>query len=164
MGLVVELFAVKTTGPLMSLAPIIVVGILFGLAMDYQVFLVSRIHESHVHGLAPRQAILQGYQQAAPVVVAAATIMFAVFAGFVPEGEAVLKPIAFTLAAGIAFDAFVVRMIIMPAALALLGRHAWWLPSWLRWLPVLDVEGSALLRASAGPAEPAAEPQSALAG
>ncbi|BAL90778.1 putative integral membrane protein [Actinoplanes missouriensis 431] len=135
-----------STGPILSLAPIIIVGILFGLAMDYQVFLVSRMHEAHAHGASPRDAIVTGFRQAAPVVVAAATIMFAVFAAFVPEGNDTIKPIAFALAVGIAFDAFIVRMIAVPAALALLGRSAWWLPSWLRWLPELDVEGAALER------------------
>ncbi|BBH68125.1 membrane protein [Actinoplanes sp. OR16] len=141
-----------STGPILSLAPIIIVGILFGLAMDYQVFLVSRMHEAHAHGASPRNAIVTGFRQAAPVVVAAATIMFAVFAAFVPEGNDTIKPIAFALAVGIAFDAFIVRMIAVPAALALLGRSAWWLPSWLRWLPELDVEGAALER------QPAKEP------
>ncbi|GAA1634787.1 MMPL family transporter [Actinoplanes couchii] len=135
-----------STGPILSLAPIIIVGILFGLAMDYQVFLVSRMHEAHAHGASPRDAIVTGFRQAAPVVVAAATIMFAVFAAFVPEGNDTIKPIAFALAVGIAFDAFIVRMIAVPAALALMGRAAWWLPSWLRRLPELDVEGAALER------------------
>ena len=85
-------------------------------------------------------------------MVAAAAIMFAVFAGFVPEGDATIKPIAFALAVGILADAVVVRMVAVPAALSLLGAAAWWLPRWLRWLPTLDVEGSALAR----PAAPAA--------
>ena len=80
------------------------------------------------------------------MVVAAALIMFSVFAGFVPAGEATVKSIAFALAIGILFDAFVVRMVLVPAALALLGERAWWLPKWLRWLPALDVEGTALDR------------------
>ncbi|WP_051385350.1 MMPL family transporter [Actinokineospora inagensis] len=136
----------KATGPLMSLSPIIIVGILFGLAMDYQVFLVSRMHEAHAHGAEPEEAITTGFGQAATVVVAAATIMFAVFAGFVPEGDDTIKPIGFALATGIVFDAIVVRMIAVPAALALLGKSAWALPKWLRWLPELDVEGAALER------------------
>ncbi|MDR7275087.1 MMPL family transporter [Catenuloplanes atrovinosus] len=142
-----ELVNTEIEAPLLSLAPIIVIGILFGLAMDYQVFLVSRMHEAHAHGASPRDAVITGFKQAAPVVVAAATIMFAVFAGFVPEGNDTIKPIAFALAVGILFDAIIVRMIAVPAALGLLGRAAWWLPSWLRWLPVLDVEGAALERA-----------------
>jgi RND superfamily putative drug exporter len=145
-----------TTGPLISLTPILVIGILFGLAMDYQIFLVSRMHEAHSHGAPPLEAIRTGFRQAAPVVVAAALIMFSVFAGFVPAGEATIKSIAFALATGILFDAFVVRMVIVPAALALLGPAAWWLPRWLRWLPVLDVEGAALEKAghAPSPAEP----------
>jgi RND superfamily putative drug exporter len=150
-GWLTDVVRVSTTGPLMSLAPIIVVGILFGLAMDYQVFLVSRMHEAHVRGAAPRQAVVTGFRQAAPVVVAAAAIMFSVFAGFVPEGDGAIKPIAFGLATGILFDAVVVRMIVVPAALALLGAAAWWLPGWLRWLPRLDVEGTASHRSAPAP-------------
>ncbi len=132
------------TGPLLSLTPILMVGILFGLAMDYQIFLVSRMHEAHHHGKSPLAAIGTGFRQAAPVVVAAALIMFSVFAGFVPAGEGPMKSIAFALAIGILVDAFVVRMVLVPAALALLGEKAWWLPKWLRRLPTLDVEGAGL--------------------
>lgn len=139
-----EVVNLDSTGPLISLTPILMIGILFGLAMDYQVFLVSRMHEAHHRGVAPRDAIVTGFRQAAPVVVAAALIMFAVFAGFVPAGEAAIKSVAFALAIGILVDAFVVRMVLVPAALALLGERAWWLPSWLRWLPAFDVEGAAL--------------------
>ncbi|GAA2683595.1 MMPL family transporter [Actinoplanes palleronii] len=152
-GWLSELVNAGSTGPIISLAPIIIVGILFGLAMDYQVFMVSRMHEAHAHGASPRDAIVTGFRQAAPVVLAAATIMFAVFAAFVPEGNDTVKPIAFALAVGIAFDAFVIRMIAVPAALALLGRSAWWLPNWLRWLPELDVEGAALERKAAATRE-----------
>ncbi|RJK96101.1 MMPL family transporter [Vallicoccus soli] len=152
-GWLADLVRVESTGPLLSLTPILVIGILFGLAMDYQVFLVSRMHEAHAHGTPPREAVVTGFRQAAPVVVAAAAIMFSVFAGFVPAGDATIKSIAFALAVGILVDALVVRMVVMPAALALLGARAWWLPRWLRWLPVLDVEGSALERRA-----PAGEP------
>ncbi|MBM9469313.1 MMPL family transporter [Nakamurella leprariae] len=145
-GWLADLVGLDSTGPLISLTPILVIGILFGLAMDYQVFLVSRMHEAHSHGEAPVAAIRKGFRQAAPVVVAAALIMFGVFAGFAASDDATLKSIAFALAAGILFDAFVVRMILVPAALALLGEKAWWLPRWLGWLPVLDVEGAALER------------------
>lgn len=148
-GWLADVVNLDTTGPLISLTPILVIGILFGLAMDYQVFLVSRMHEAHSHGAAPLTAIRTGFRQAAPVVVAAAAIMFSVFAGFVPAGDATIKSIAFALAIGIAFDAFVVRMVLVPAALALLGERAWWLPRWLQWLPALDVEGSALERETA---------------
>ncbi|MEV7225872.1 MMPL family transporter [Polymorphospora sp. NPDC051019] len=145
-GWLADAVNLDTTGPLISLTPIVVIGILFGLAMDYQVFLVSRMHEAHSHGAAPRAAIATGFRQAGPVVVAAALIMFSVFAGFVPSGDPTIKSIAFALAIGIFVDAFVVRMVLVPAALALLGRSAWWLPGWLRWLPTLDVEGAGLER------------------
>jgi putative drug exporter of the RND superfamily len=143
-GWLKDVVQAESTGPLLSLMPILVIGVLFGLAMDYQVFLVSRMHEAHAHGVRPREAIVTGFRQAAPVVVAAAAIMFAVFAGFVPHGDATIKPIAFALAIGILFDAVVVRMVLMPAAMALLGDRAWWLPRWLSWLPHVDVEGRAL--------------------
>jgi putative drug exporter of the RND superfamily len=146
-GWLAGLVNLDSTGPLISLTPILVIGILFGLAMDYQIFLVSRMHEAHSHGARPLDAVRTGFRQAAPVVVAAALIMFSVFAGFVPAGEPTIKSIAFALATGILFDAFVVRMVLVPAALALLGERAWWLPRWLGWLPVLDVEGAALEKA-----------------
>jgi RND superfamily putative drug exporter len=152
-----------STGPLLSLAPIIIVGILFGLAMDYQVFLVSRMHEAHAHGTPAREAIVAGFRQAAPVVVAAATIMVAVFAGFVPDGDATIKSIAFALATGIIFDAIIVRMIAVPAALALFGETAWALPRWLSRLPVVDVEGAALERTPEAEAAPPGEMADAAA-
>ncbi|MGF1647330.1 MAG: MMPL family transporter [Kineosporiaceae bacterium] len=151
-GWLADAVDLDSTGPLISLTPILVIGILFGLAMDYQIFLVSRMHEAHRHGGAALVAIRTGFRQAAPVVVAAALIMFAVFAGFVPSGDPTIKSIAFALAIGILVDAFVVRMIVVPAALALLGERAWWLPSWLQWLPSLDVEGAGLERAPEAPA------------
>jgi RND superfamily putative drug exporter len=148
-GWLSSLVQADSTGPLLSLTPILVIGVLFGLAMDYQVFMVARIHEAHAHGAEPGPAIRTGFRRAAPVVTAAAAIMFSVFAGFVIPGDATIKPIASALALGILVDAVVVRMIIMPSALALLGRHAWWLPRWLGWLPKLDVEGLGLERRSA---------------
>jgi RND superfamily putative drug exporter len=133
------------TGPVVSFMPILVLGILFGLAMDYEVFLVSRIREHHVHGADARTAVRTGFSSAATVVTAAAVIMFAVFAVFVPEGDATLQPIALGLAVGVFVDAFLVRMTLVPAVLTLLGERAWWLPRWLdRLLPSLDVEGEGI--------------------
>ena len=130
--------------PVISFLPIILMGILFGLAMDYEVFLVSRMREEHVHGNTVNP-VEEGFVHSAKVVVAAAIIMFAVFAFFVPAGEGVIKPIAFGLALGVAADAFLVRMTLGPAVMKLLGARAWWLPTWLdRALPVMDVEGEAL--------------------
>ncbi|MFF7279495.1 MMPL family transporter [Streptomyces griseorubiginosus] len=139
------LFGVETTGPIMSLMPIFLVGIVFGLAMDYEVFLVSRMREAYVHGETPAQAVTSGFRHSARVVVAAALIMIAVFAGFIGESDSMIKMIGFGLASAVLLDAFVVRMAIVPAVLALLGHRAWWLPKWLdRILPRVDVEGEAL--------------------
>jgi putative drug exporter of the RND superfamily len=141
-----NVLGVARTGSVISFLPIILMGVLFGLAMDYEVFLVSRIRESYVHQGDPHQAIESGFVSASRVVVAAAVIMFAVFAAFVPEGSAVIKPIAFSLAIGVFVDAFLVRMTLVPAVLALLGRRAWGLPGWIdRRLPIFDAEGDALM-------------------
>ncbi|MGC5564953.1 MMPL family transporter [Streptomyces sp. FR-108] len=154
-----DLMGVEQTGPIMSLMPIFLVGIVFGLAMDYEVFLVSRMREAYVHGESPAQAVTSGFRHSARVVVAAALIMIAVFAGFIGESESMIKMIGFGLATAVLFDAFVVRMAIVPAVLALLGHKAWWLPGWLdRLLPRVDVEGEALSRRSEknpAPSEPA---------
>ncbi|GHE05124.1 MMPL family transporter [Streptomyces alanosinicus] len=151
---------VAQTGPVVSILPILVMAVLFGLAMDYEVFMVSRMREAYVHGAAPRDAVLAGSRHASRVVTAAALIMFAVFASFVPGGSTLLKPIAFALAVGVLIDAFVVRMTLVPAVLALVGRAGWWLPKWLdRLLPDLDIEGERLAPAPAPapvPGEPAA--------
>ncbi|GAA4620019.1 MMPL family transporter [Actinoallomurus vinaceus] len=155
------LLGVQQTGPIMSLMPIFLVGIVFGLAMDYEVFLVSRMREAYVHGEGSRPAIVSGFRHSARVVGAAALIMMAVFAGFVGATESMIKMIGFGLAIAVLFDAFVVRMAIVPAVLALLGDKAWWMPRWLdRLLPRLDVEGEAL--AHRVPAPEPADPQPAL--
>ncbi|GAA1533931.1 MMPL family transporter [Actinomadura kijaniata] len=153
-GWLAEVFGVPETGPIMSLLPILLIGVVFGLAMDYQVFLVTGMREAYVHGAAPREAVVAGFRHGARVVTAAAVIMIAVFAGFVASDETMIMMIGFALAAGVAFDAFVVRMTIVPAVMALLGRSAWWLPRWLdRLLPDVDVEGEKLRHALPGAAE-----------
>ncbi|GAA1954291.1 MMPL family transporter [Agromyces allii] len=155
-----DLLHVTKVGPIISFMPIVAMGVLFGLAMDYQVFLVSRMREDYVHarraldGHSSRQprdialgAVRSGFTASARVVTAAAVIMFAVFAAFVPEGDSSLKPIALGLSVGIAIDAFIVRMTLVPAVMALLGDKAWWLPKWLdRLLPHFDIEGEAVER------------------
>ena len=141
-----DLINLPETGPVISFLPIILMGILFGLAMDYEVFLVSRMREEFVHGNTDR-SVEDGFVHSAKVVVAAGLIMLAVFAFFVPNGEGAIKPIAFGLAVGVVLDAFVVRMTLVPAVMKLLGRHAWWLPRWLdALLPSFDIEGEALTR------------------
>ncbi|MFF1487961.1 MMPL family transporter [Streptomyces sp. NPDC058319] len=139
------LMGVEETGPVMSMMPIFMVGVVFGLAMDYEVFLVTRMREAYVHGEQPSQAVVTGFRHGARVVTAAAVIMIAVFSGFIGSSESMIKMIGFGLAVAVFFDAFVVRMAIVPAVLALLGRRAWWLPKWLdRALPNVDVEGEGL--------------------
>ncbi|MFF3913039.1 MMPL family transporter [Streptomyces sp. NPDC001852] len=139
------LMNVEQTGPVMSMMPIFMVGVVFGLAMDYEVFLVTRMREAFVHGEKPSQAVVTGFKHGARVVTAAAVIMIAVFSGFMGSSEAMIKMIGFGLAIAVFFDAFIVRMAIVPAVLALLGKRAWWLPKWLeRALPNVDVEGEGL--------------------
>jgi RND superfamily putative drug exporter len=148
-----ELLGVEQTGPIMSLMPIFLVGIVFGLAMDYEVFLVARMREAYVHGERPGQAVVSGFRHSARVVVAAAMIMMGVFSGFIGSGESMIKTIGFGLAAAVLFDAFVVRMALVPAVLALLGDKAWWLPGWLdKALPRVDVEGTGLTSQAQAPA------------
>ncbi|MDF2580544.1 MAG: transporter, partial [Microbacterium sp.] len=156
-GWFADLLHVTREGPVISFMPIILMGVLFGLAMDYEVFLVSRMREDYVHarrdrgGRADRLtavgAVRSGFTSSARVVTAAAVIMFAVFAAFVPEGDSSIKPIALGLAVGIAVDAFLIRMTLVPAVMALLGEKAWWMPRWLdRILPHFDIEGEAVER------------------
>ncbi|MHC2186491.1 RND superfamily putative drug exporter [Rathayibacter agropyri] len=138
---------VDKTGPIISFMPIILMGVLFGLAMDYEVFLVSRMREDYVHGRPARAAVESGFVGSAKVVTAAAVIMFSVFAAFVPEGDTNIKPIALGLAVGVFVDAFIVRMTLVPAVLHLLGDRAWHMPRWLdRILPSFDVEGEGLTK------------------
>lgn len=133
------------SGPILSFMPIILMAVLFGLAMDYEVFLVSGMREEFVRTGDARRSIEDGFANGARVVTAAALIMFFVFAAFVPEGSGLIKPIALSLAVGIAIDAFLVRMTLGPALMALFGRAAWWFPRPLdRALPDLDVEGEKL--------------------
>ena len=132
---------------IISFLPILLIGILFGLAMDYEIFIASRIREEYIHGKRPIEAIRDGFVASGRVVTAAALVMFAVFAFFVPAGMMAIKQIAFALAIGVLIDAFLIRMTLVPAVLALLGDHAWWMPKWLdRMLPEFDMEGEVLTK------------------
>ncbi|MFG1994519.1 MMPL family transporter [Actinoplanes sp. NPDC048988] len=148
------LFAAPAGNPILSFVPILIVGILFGLAMDYQVFLVSRIHEAHRKGLTPAESVLDGFGRTAVVVAAAALIMTSVFGSFAIAPMSIIASIGLALTAGVLADAFVVRMILVPALLALLGERAWWMPRGLdRILPHIDAEGQSLtVSATAGSA------------
>jgi RND superfamily putative drug exporter len=167
-GWLAGLVGVDQSGPIVSFMPIFMIGVVFGLAMDYQVFLVTRMREDFVHATAvtpaerdaaAREAVVSGFGHGARVVTAAAIIMISIFAGFILSDETVIKMIGFGLGVGVLFDAFIVRMTIVPAVMTLLGRAAWWLPDWLnRLLPNVDVEGEALRHQLDEPAEqPAAQ-------
>lgn len=140
-----ELFGVDTTGPILSFLPIMVTGILYGLAMDYEMFLVTSMRQAHVQGYEGNAAIVEGFTRSSRVVVAAATIMVSVFAGFILSTDPMVKQFGTALSLGILIDAFAVRLMLVPAVMSFLGKAAWWLPRWLnRLLPNLDVEGHAL--------------------
>jgi RND superfamily putative drug exporter len=147
LGWLSAVFGVHDPGPILSFLPVIETGILFGLAMDYQLFLVSGMREAWAHGAPARVAVQRGVHAGRAVVTAAAIIMTSVFAGFIFSHDATIKPIGFGLAFGVLVDAFVVRLLLIPAIMHLLGEKAWWLPRWLdRVLPDVDVEGARLER------------------
>ncbi|MBY4108299.1 MMPL family transporter [Rhodococcus fascians] len=139
------LFGLFTAAPLASSMPIFLIGIVFGLAMDYHVFLVSRMKESYLHGADVTTAVVEGFSHGARVVTAAALIMVSVFAAFVAQDDLFIQSMGFALATAVFLDAFVVRMTIIPAAMFLLGRRAWWLPQPLaKVLPHIDIDGESL--------------------
>ncbi|RJT75733.1 RND transporter [Arthrobacter cheniae] len=141
------LFGIHDPGPILSFLPVILVGILFGLAMDYQLFLTAGMREAFVHGSPARLAVAQGFRAGRSVVTAAALIMVSVFSGFIFAHSTIIRAVGFGLAFGVLVDAFIIRMLVVPALMHLLGRHAWWIPTWLdRFLPNVDVEGAALER------------------
>lgn len=155
-------FGIHDPGPILSFLPTILIGILFGLAMDYQLFLVSGMREAFAHGAPARLAVRQGLHAGRTVVAAAAIIMISVFGGFIFSHTAMIRSLGFGLAFGVLADAFLVRMLLIPAVMHLLGRSAWWLPAWLdRILPNVDVEGAALERSH--PVHAAEEPEPATA-
>ncbi|MDL9946384.1 MMPL family transporter [Gordonia sp. ABSL11-1] len=133
------------TKPIISFLPIFLVGVVFGLAMDYQVFLVTRMREEYVHGVSAKDSVIIGYQHGARVVASAAVIMISVFAAFMLAPDTIAKMMGFALAAAVFFDAFIIRMVVVPAVITLLGDTAWKLPRWLdRIVPNVDVEGTAI--------------------
>jgi RND superfamily putative drug exporter len=142
-----SLFPGISDGPVVSFLPIFVMGVLFGLAMDYEMFLVSAMREHFVTSDDAQESVREGFRASSRVVTAAALIMTSVFVAFIPDGTSTIKQIALGLSVGVFVDAFVVRMTLVPAVLSILDRHAWWLPHWLeRRLPSVDVEGAALHR------------------
>lgn len=147
-----SVFDVANPGAVLSFLPIILIGVLFGLAMDYQVFIASGMRESYMHGAPAKKAVRIGFSHAGAVVTAAAIIMVSVFAGFIFSHLTMVRPLGFAMAFGVLLDAFVVRMTIVPAVMYLLGEKTWWLPKWLdRILPDVDVEGARLERVDNAP-------------
>ncbi|MEU9521464.1 MMPL family transporter [Streptomyces sp. NPDC048224] len=154
-GWFADIVGVDQPGPIMSTMPIFMIGVVFGLAMDYEVFLVTRMREAYVHGESTHQAVVTGFRHSGRVVAAAALIMTSVFSGFVMEDNDFVRMVGLGLALAVLFDAFVVRMAVIPALFALFGDRAWWLPKWLdRVLPNMDVEGGKLARRLGAPPHP----------
>ncbi|MEU2235144.1 MMPL family transporter [Streptomyces vietnamensis] len=141
-----SLIDVPATGPVVSFVPILLIAVLFGLAMDYELFLASGIRESYTHGASPRDAVIAGMRNGARVVTAAALIMVAVFGSAVVAQDPIIQPIGFALAVGVLIDAFIVRMAMVPAAMTLFGKAAWWFPQRLQKIvPQVDMEGEQLM-------------------
>jgi RND superfamily putative drug exporter len=161
-GNLASVFGIPATAPITSFLPIIMIAILFGLAMDYEVFLVSRMRESYLRNKQPTEAVIEGFSASGRVVTAAAIIMFSVFASFITGDDLIVKSFGLALAFGVIVDAFLVRMTLVPAVLAMVGDRAWHLPRWIdRRVPDLDVEGEQLmeqLEQKSEPSAPAAPP------
>ncbi|MFD0771293.1 MMPL family transporter [Bacillus sp. CGMCC 1.60114] len=146
-GHLMNVFGLPTTSPVLNFLPVLVVGILFGLAMDYEVFLVSRMREEYTHTGNAKKSILAGMNASGNVVTAAGLIMMAVFSGFVFAADPIVKSMGLALTFGVFFDAFVVRLTIVPAVMTLMGKSAWYLPKWLdKILPNIDIEGETIMK------------------
>lgn len=129
-------------GPIVSFVPIIAIGVLFGLSMDYEFFIVSSMHEAYGRTKDAKRAVVDGFGLGSKVVTAAGIVMVSVFAGFITNHDITVQAIGFGLAFGVFIDAFVVRMTIVPAVMTLLGKTAWWLPKWLdKVVPNISIEG-----------------------
>ncbi|MDQ3898851.1 MAG: MMPL family transporter [Actinomycetota bacterium] len=154
------LFGITSTGPIANFVPMMMFAILFGLSMDYEVFLLSRVREEYVRSGDNGLAVADGLASTARVITAAAAIMICVFLAFVLGPELVIKQIGLGLAASILIDATLIRMVLVPATMELLGRRNWWLPKWLdRTLPTINFE-----EPEAVPSQVAAEPEVARRG
>jgi membrane protein YdfJ len=143
-----NLFGVAAEGPVVNFLPVLLTGVLFGLAMDYEVFLVSRMREEYTHTGQARPSVVSGLGHSGRVVTAAGLIMIFVFGGFILAPDPKIKAIGLSLTLGVLIDAFVVRMTLVPAIMTLLGRSSWYLPRWLkRILPNVDIEGESVIKA-----------------
>jgi RND superfamily putative drug exporter len=137
------LIGLEGTVPIVSFMPMMLFAILFGLSMDYEVFLLSRVREEYLRRLDNDAAVVEGIAATARVITSAALIMISVFAAFVLGDDPIIKMFGLGLATAVLIDATIIRIVLVPATMRLLGDWNWWLPRWLdRWLPSLDVEGS----------------------
>jgi RND superfamily putative drug exporter len=128
--------------PIVSFIPVMLFAILFGLSMDYNVFLLSRIHEAYNHGDRPRESVVHGMARIGKVILFAGLIMAAVFLAFVTQPDVIGKMMGLGLGLAILIDVLLVRLVIAPAVVTLLGDHAWWVPAWLdKLLPNVSLEG-----------------------
>ncbi|CAK8053963.1 MMPL family transporter [Eupransor demetentiae] len=140
-GHLLDLFQIPSKAAILGFLPILIIGILFGLAMDYEIFLVSRIREIYSQTGDTNEAVREGLKDNGPIVIAALIIMASVFAGFIFAGDGMIKSIGLAFTSGVIFDGLLVRMIIVPAAISLFGRANWYFPKWLdRILPKIDIE------------------------
>ncbi|GIO14383.1 membrane protein YdfJ [Cohnella xylanilytica] len=156
-GHLADLFDVSSSGVILCFLPILLTGVLFGLAMDYEVFLVSRMREEFTHKGQAKNAVVDGMGLSGRVVTAAGLIMIFVFGSFIFADDPMIKVMGFSLTAGVLIDAFLVRMTLVPAIMALLGRSAWYLPKRLgRILPNVDIEGESIREELEKPASRAA--------
>jgi RND superfamily putative drug exporter len=141
-GVVVTVFQTGMDVPIVSFVPLFMFAILFGLSMDYNVFLQSRIREEYLKGATPEQSVTRALARVGRIILAAGAIMTAVFLGFVGDPDVVVKTIGLGLASAILIDVLIVRMVVAPAVMTLLGDRAWALPAWLdRALPTISLEG-----------------------
>jgi uncharacterized membrane protein YdfJ with MMPL/SSD domain len=140
-----SLVGIEQTVPIPSFVPMLMFAIVFGLSMDYEVFLISRVHEAWLATRDSHRAVAIGIGATARVITTAAAIMVVVFSSFILSDDPTVKMLAVGMAVAVLIDATVVRMILVPAVMTLLGKHAWWLPEWLdRLVPNIDLEGSAI--------------------
>jgi RND superfamily putative drug exporter len=147
-----SLIGVHTTSPIPAYVPMMVFAIVFGLSMDYEVFLLSRVHEAWVGSNDAQRSVAIGIGSTARVITTAAAIMVTVFASFILNDQSAVKMLAVGMAVAVFIDASIVRMILVPAIMSLLGRAAWWMPRWLEpVLPQLHLEGSTLAAAAGSP-------------